>query len=45
MMSRVIEAKTTLVQVLNEIMTDLRRNFDFIRFVLVEDSNRNTVKF
>lgn len=45
MMSRVIEAKTTLVQVLNEIMTDLRRNFDFIRFVLVEDGNRNTVKF
>lgn len=44
-MSRVVEAKTTLVQVLNELTTDLWRNFDFIRFVLVEDSNRNTVKF
>lgn len=45
MMSRVVDAKTTLVQVLNEITTNLWRNFDFIRFVLVEDSNRNTVKF
>lgn len=45
MMSRVVEAKTTLVKALNEITTDLWRNFDFIRFVLVEDSNRNTVKF
>lgn len=45
MMSRVVEAKTTLVKVLIEIMTDLWRNFDFIRFVLVEDSNRDTAKF